>query len=1409
MENVDIRGNLSAEGEDGSQEGRSEVYSVIAFTKMNAFRKRGQLCDVVIKVGGREFLAHRVVLAATSDYFDAMFSNGMAESAQLEVELKSISPDVMDALLDYVYTGQVHVTMENVQDLLPAASLVQMEGVKAACSNFLLAEVDASNVLGIRRFAELHNCAELEKFARNYAAHNFEMVVEYEEFLCLTNEELLDLITREDLHIDSEESVYKAVMRWVYHQAAPRAPNLPTLLRNIRLPVMSVRFLTDVVDKDVLIKQSLECRDLVDDAKRFHLRPDLRHEMRERRYRQRDGGDEYLVVIGGFGSDQNPSDSVEMFNPRTMEWSELPDLPVSYRYVAACSLDTCVYVIGGFDGRERLNTVCMLDIAQREEGWRWLTPMHYKRGLSAACTHKGLIYVCGGFDGQSRLRSLEVYHPKIDEWRILEDMTTAREGAGLVVVDESLYCLGGYDGFHLLNSMEAFDLRRGTWSVCKPMYMRRSGAGCALLGDTIYVCGGYGGAEGRGPLHLDTVEAYNTRLMQWTLVTSLNVPRCYVGACPLAGKIYVAAGYNGSRLLDTVESYDPIENVWWLHDDSRMNHERCDTGMCVVRFLSCAEPPQTSCVSSSTVRSPVPTSVGSTDLLPTHISNSPGTGTTASLYASSNRMGANRGPLDTSSYRIPMLPLTPHLPENISSLFRPPISAATSGQPVSTSDLGSVPRFGLPSSTALSIGAATTRGPSTSRARNLPFSSLRRHPHLPVRRQSTNPLAAPAPSQLPPAYLAPSQDLRGSRPSPFPNPRTTRQLVAVSTGGPITSSHWMRSVLNSPTTVMPTSFIQEPNVERLFPSVDECRNVVQNSGNDTSACSELASSVTRQTATNANLTSACHLAMEPPDDDIADHICPTGSAEVTLPSSASAGTEIGGNSSSMSVQSTNQIRIPIPFPNALHPLSSRRSSCSSPTLRTGMHSAGSVHGYGHTRHGELFRSAEALSTLTLEHRPWSDLGLTSGRRASDNNSDSFLTRFESRDLHFYPRRFLDDDRDITVYSDVLDAVPCDNLFDCLQLDEPSPDDRKEELSSDEYPDEDDNTLSMNWPVGSQFTPAEFLSQLNSLSSQASRPGPTIVGSPDPSKLPQSSRSASISMKPTSTSTRSRRGSQTKDGSSSNPDPATTSSAFPSFPDTVGSSTQSAILGSPFRPVGPSRGSSLRLKMYPNNNPASQLSFIDQRCSQISTGDSSQCRQTQGPEDSSGGNSLRPSTSTAIFERKRTLPCLNRPSKSGPWKPSGGTGLTNEPDISPQARESASTSPLGLKLCISGDRNHCTSSEQVTNTCRPYITSPSDVPSGSLSAAVNFPLTPCGPLGDTPNNSRTSDKGDGAGLTIVSSICPPGLAIPDCVSSSVAENATSVEPDAHSDLRSDGEGEEGDDVSTSQRNPAVGQTDEQV
>ena len=46
-------------------------------TTMNNLRKGNTLCDVTLKVEDQEFPAHRIVLAACSDYFCAMFTHGV------------------------------------------------------------------------------------------------------------------------------------------------------------------------------------------------------------------------------------------------------------------------------------------------------------------------------------------------------------------------------------------------------------------------------------------------------------------------------------------------------------------------------------------------------------------------------------------------------------------------------------------------------------------------------------------------------------------------------------------------------------------------------------------------------------------------------------------------------------------------------------------------------------------------------------------------------------------------------------------------------------------------------------------------------------------------------------------------------------------------------------------------------------------------------------------------------------------------------------------------------------------------------------------------------------------------------------------------------------------------------------
>ena len=45
-----------------------------AFTVFKELQEQRQLCDVTIRVGDHDFVAHRVVLAATSPYFRGMFT---------------------------------------------------------------------------------------------------------------------------------------------------------------------------------------------------------------------------------------------------------------------------------------------------------------------------------------------------------------------------------------------------------------------------------------------------------------------------------------------------------------------------------------------------------------------------------------------------------------------------------------------------------------------------------------------------------------------------------------------------------------------------------------------------------------------------------------------------------------------------------------------------------------------------------------------------------------------------------------------------------------------------------------------------------------------------------------------------------------------------------------------------------------------------------------------------------------------------------------------------------------------------------------------------------------------------------------------------------------------------------------
>lgn len=60
------------------------------------------------------------------------------------------------------------------------------------------------------------------------------------------------------------------------------------------------------------------------------------------------------------------------------------------RYVAAASIKTKIYVIGGYDGTARLNSVECIDVGEENSHWHAVAPMHQRRGLAGVCTYQGI-----------------------------------------------------------------------------------------------------------------------------------------------------------------------------------------------------------------------------------------------------------------------------------------------------------------------------------------------------------------------------------------------------------------------------------------------------------------------------------------------------------------------------------------------------------------------------------------------------------------------------------------------------------------------------------------------------------------------------------------------------------------------------------------------------------------------------------------------------------------------------------------------------------------------------------------------------------------------------------------------------------------------------------------------------------
>lgn len=167
---------------------------------------------------------HKIALAIASPYFAAMFESesikehakeyfitfidDVQETSDGFLKLDDAGIIAVKVLVDYVYSGIIMVTEENVESLLSVSNLFQFTWVKEQCEKFLKNNMNSRNCFRIRKFAgknmlriytylynvcfisDMHSLKDLYDYSHKYILINFDNLMNEEELLLLPFEQV-------------------------------------------------------------------------------------------------------------------------------------------------------------------------------------------------------------------------------------------------------------------------------------------------------------------------------------------------------------------------------------------------------------------------------------------------------------------------------------------------------------------------------------------------------------------------------------------------------------------------------------------------------------------------------------------------------------------------------------------------------------------------------------------------------------------------------------------------------------------------------------------------------------------------------------------------------------------------------------------------------------------------------------------------------------------------------------------------------------------------------------------------------------------------------------------------------------------------------------------------------------------
>jgi N-acetylneuraminic acid mutarotase len=191
--------------------------------------------------------------------------------------------------------------------------------------------------------------------------------------------------------------------------------------------------------------------------------------------------------------------------------------------------------------------------------WQSASRLDAARAGLAVTALDGRVYAAGGAGLTNPHVEFESYDPEIDRWFSETSLPVGLEQFGLAAVNGRVYAAGGYApgerGIGPSAQMWSWSPEGGVWQSESAMPAPKADFSLLALDGKLYALGGVNDDQ--------SIFVFDPELKSWeTLEIPEGITRRGAGIVVAEDVFYVIGGHIGGQTRDTVDIYDPLDNVW-------------------------------------------------------------------------------------------------------------------------------------------------------------------------------------------------------------------------------------------------------------------------------------------------------------------------------------------------------------------------------------------------------------------------------------------------------------------------------------------------------------------------------------------------------------------------------------------------------------------------------------------------------------------------------------------------------------------------------------------------------------------------------------------------------------------------------------------------------------------------------